>query len=63
MMNTGAAAAGHRAEGDWVEVVSDGAAHARPAALNQGIRPDTLLIVGQFDHWATPYAKDLKAPS
>ena len=34
-----------------------------PAILNQGIRPDTLLIVGQFDHWATPYAKDIKAPS
>jgi phenylacetyl-CoA:acceptor oxidoreductase len=29
----------------------------------QGIRPDTLLIVGQFDHWATPYAKDMLAPS
>ncbi|MCL4185425.1 MAG: hypothetical protein KJ011_18485, partial [Burkholderiaceae bacterium] len=34
-----------------------------PAILNQGIRPDTLLIVGQFDHWATPYAKGIKAPS
>jgi phenylacetyl-CoA:acceptor oxidoreductase len=29
----------------------------------QGIRPDTLVIVGQFDHWATPYAKDMQAPS
>jgi len=31
--------------------------------LSQGIRPDTLLMMGQFDHWATPYAKDMKAPS
>ena len=31
--------------------------------LRQGIRPDTLLMIGQFDHWATPYAKDFDAPS
>jgi phenylacetyl-CoA:acceptor oxidoreductase len=29
----------------------------------EGIRPDTILMIGQFDHWATPYAKDLHAPS
>ena len=26
--------------------------------LCEGIRPDTLLMIGQFDHWATPFAKD-----
>jgi len=31
--------------------------------LCEGIRPDTLLMIGQFDHWATPYAKDFGAPS
>jgi len=31
--------------------------------LCEGIRPDTLLMIGQFDHWATPFAKDLHAPS
>jgi phenylacetyl-CoA:acceptor oxidoreductase len=31
--------------------------------LCEGIRPDTLLMIGQFDHWATPYAKELRAPS
>ena len=31
--------------------------------LRQGIRPDTLLLVGQFDHWITPYAKDFDVPS
>jgi len=29
------------------------------ATLREGIRPDTILMIGQFDHWATPYAKDL----
>ena len=27
--------------------------------LREGIRPDTVLMIGQFDHWATPFAKDL----
>ena len=31
--------------------------------LREGIRPDTVLMIGQFDHWATPYAKNLKLPS
>ncbi len=51
------------AEGDRVEIRSHiGATYGR-AVLAQGIRPDTLVIVGQFDHWATPYAKDLGLPS
>jgi phenylacetyl-CoA:acceptor oxidoreductase len=33
------------------------------AQLRQGIRPDTLLLLGQFDHWATPLAKDFGMPS
>ena len=33
------------------------------AVLRQGIRPDTVLMIGQFDHWATPFAKDLNLPS
>ena len=36
--------------------------HGR-AVLRQGIRPDTLLLLGQFDHWATPFAKDFGVPS
>jgi phenylacetyl-CoA:acceptor oxidoreductase len=31
--------------------------------LRQGIRPDTLLLLGQFDHWATPFTKDFGMPS
>ena len=39
-----------------------GATHGH-AVLREGIRPDTVLMIGQFDHWATPYAKDLDLPS
>ncbi|MFZ5511889.1 MAG: molybdopterin-dependent oxidoreductase [Pseudomonadota bacterium] len=50
-------------EGDMVEVRSYLGTTRGPAVLRQGIRPDTLLMLGQFDHWVTPYAKDMKAPS
>jgi len=33
------------------------------AVLREGIRPDTVLMIGQFDHWKTPFAKDLGLPS
>jgi phenylacetyl-CoA:acceptor oxidoreductase len=33
------------------------------AVPRQGIRPDTLLLIAQFDHWATPFAKDFGVPS
>ena len=33
------------------------------AVLREGIRPDTVLMIGQFDHWVTPFAKDLNLPS
>jgi phenylacetyl-CoA:acceptor oxidoreductase len=33
------------------------------AVLRQGIRPDTLLMIGQFGHWKTPLAKDFDTPS
>ncbi len=51
------------ADGDMVEVSSYVGTTRGPAVLSQGIRPDTLLMMGQFDHWATPYAKDLNKPS
>ena len=63
VMNTRTAARLGIEDGDEVEVVSTVRTTRGPAIVNQGIRPDTLLIVGQFDYWATPYAKDLKAPS
>jgi len=63
VMNTRTAEQHGIGEGDLVDIVSTVRTTRGPAILNQGIRPDTLLIVGQFDHWATPYAKDIKAPS
>ncbi|MFN3565718.1 MAG: molybdopterin-dependent oxidoreductase [Burkholderiaceae bacterium] len=50
-------------DGDLVEVRSVVGATRGRAVLAQGIHPQTLLIIGQFDHWATPYAKDMKAPN
>ena len=32
------------------------------ARLREGIRPDVIVMIGQFGHWKTPYAKDLKLP-
>jgi phenylacetyl-CoA:acceptor oxidoreductase len=50
-------------DGDLVEVRSPLNQTKGRAMLCQGIRPDTILMVGQFDHWATPFAKDLATPS
>ncbi|MBB4197899.1 molybdopterin oxidoreductase [Rhodoblastus sphagnicola] len=63
MMNADTAAKLGIAEGDRVEVRSQiGATYGR-AALMQGVRPDTIVILGQFDHWATPYIKDQERAS
>jgi phenylacetyl-CoA:acceptor oxidoreductase len=51
------------AEGERVEIRSHIGATYGNAVLAQGVRPDTLVILGQFDHWATPYAKDFGLPS
>ena len=51
------------ADGDIVEVRSPLNETKGRVMLCEGIRPDTLLMIGQFDHWATPFAKDFHAPS
>jgi len=51
------------ADGDWVEVRSPISFTRGRAALVQGCRPDTIVIQGQYQHWKTPYAKDLDFPS
>lgn len=48
---------------DWVELASPIAKTHGRVALSQGVRPDTLVVPGQFGHWATPFAKDLQYPS
>jgi phenylacetyl-CoA:acceptor oxidoreductase len=50
-------------EDDWVEISTPKASVRARAVLRQGIRPDTLLLLGQFGHWATPVAKDFGMPS
>jgi phenylacetyl-CoA:acceptor oxidoreductase len=63
VMNHGAAERLGIADGDLVEVRSPLSQTKGHVMLCEGIRPDTLLMIGQFDHWATPYAKDFHAPS
>ncbi len=63
MINAGVARDLNIEDGDTIEVSSAIGMTQGPAIVVQGIRPDTLVMVGQFDYWATPYAKDLKAPS
>ena len=46
-----------------VEIATPQRAVRGRAVVRQGIRPDTLLLLGQFDHWATPVAKDFGVPS
>lgn len=63
MMNAGKAAEMGIADGEMVEVESPvGKAQGR-ARLRHGIRPDVVLMLGQFGHWKTPYAKDMLMPS
>ncbi len=58
IINTGAAARLGIAEGDAIEISTPQRKVRGRAVVRQGIRPDTLLLIGQFDHWVTPLAKD-----
>jgi phenylacetyl-CoA:acceptor oxidoreductase len=63
VMNASAAERLGIKDGDVVEVASPLNDTKGRVMVCEGIRPDTILMIGQFDHWATPYAKDLHAPS
>ncbi len=63
IMNTRTAEEMGIADGDAVEIATPQRSVRGRAVLRQGIRPDTLLLIGQFDHWATPLAKDFGVPS
>jgi len=63
MLNAATAAKLGIREGDRVEVRSHIGATYGKAALMKGVRPDTIVILGQFDHWATPYIKDAERAS
>ncbi len=63
VMNRGAAERLGIERDAWVEVRSTINRTRGQAELVEGIRPDTILITGQFEHWATPYGKGLNYPS
>ncbi len=58
MMNAGAARARRIDAGDEICVASAGGKVKGKDVLREGIRPDTLLIAGQFGQWSMPIAKD-----
>ena len=51
------------ADGDLVEVQSPTGTTRGLAILREGVRPDVAVILQQFGHWATPFARDLGMPS
>jgi phenylacetyl-CoA:acceptor oxidoreductase len=63
IMNAGRARELGIEEGDAVTISTPRRSVHGLAVLRQGIRPDTLLLIGQFDHWVTPFAKDQGVPS
>ncbi|HHL22441.1 MAG TPA: molybdopterin oxidoreductase, partial [Aliiroseovarius sp.] len=63
VMNPEAARKLGLAEGERVRVASPTGWTEGAVILRQGIRPDTLLMIGQFGHWKTPFARDGAAPS
>ena len=62
-MNTGRAHLMGIHEGDMIEVWSTINSTKGRAVLKQGIRPDTILMQAQLEHWVMPYAKDLPGSS
>jgi phenylacetyl-CoA:acceptor oxidoreductase len=63
ILNTGKARELNIQEGQWLQIATPQHSVRARAVLRQGIRPDTLLLLGQFGHWATPLAKDSGMPS
>jgi phenylacetyl-CoA:acceptor oxidoreductase len=63
ILNAGKARELGIAEDEWVEIATPAHKVRARAVLRQGIRPDTLLLLGQFGHWATPVARDFQMPS
>lgn len=62
IINTNKAAELGISDGDMIEVTSPIASTRGIARTRQGVRPDVIVMVAQFGHWKTPYAKELKRP-
>ncbi|HSB40220.1 MAG TPA: molybdopterin-dependent oxidoreductase [Methylomirabilota bacterium] len=63
MLNRGAARALGIGEGDLVEIESATGRTEGRAILREGVRPDVAVVLQQFGHWATPFARDLGMPN
>jgi len=63
MLNRGAARRLGIAEGDLIEIESATGKTQGRAILREGVRPDVAVILQQFGHWATPFARDLEMPN
>jgi phenylacetyl-CoA:acceptor oxidoreductase len=63
MLNRGAAGRLGIAEGDLIEIASPTGVTRGHAILREGVRPDVIVVLQQFGHWATPFARDLGMPS
>jgi phenylacetyl-CoA:acceptor oxidoreductase len=63
MLNRAAAARLGIADGDLIEITSPTGATRGRAILREGVRPDVIVVLQQFGHWATPFARDLGMPS
>jgi phenylacetyl-CoA:acceptor oxidoreductase len=63
MLNRGAARRLGIAEGDLIEIESPTGKTEGRAILREGVRPDVAVILQQFGHWATPFARDLRMPN
>ena len=60
--NTFAKSLGIR-DGDDIWVESPIGKQKGQAILRAGVRPDVVVAIGQFGHWATPVAKDIEMPN
>jgi phenylacetyl-CoA:acceptor oxidoreductase len=63
VMNAGKAAEMGLKDGDMVEIRSPLNVTKGPVLTRQGIRPDTVVMIGQFEHWATRTPGTTPAPA
>jgi phenylacetyl-CoA:acceptor oxidoreductase len=63
ILNRGAARRLGIAEGDLVEIASPTGTTSGRAILREGVRPDVAVVLQQFGHWATPFARTLGMPN
>ena len=63
MLNRGAARRLGIGDGDLVEIESPTGTTRGHAILREGVRPDVAVVLQQFGHWATPFARDLGMPN